>query len=84
MEVTIMDAHTPYSGKKKQTGAIGFTLVSELPGTILADFDEEILVEVESQGFVYDEGTGLETGTTLTLFRKKGSSLDKCLIRKFL
>ena len=59
-------------------------MVSELLGTILANFDEEILVEVESQGFVYDEGTGLETGATLTLFRKKGSSLDKCFTRKFL
>ena len=75
---------TPHIPEKNQTGAIGFTLVSELLGTILANFDEEILVELESQGFVYDEGTGLETGTTLPLFRKKGSSLDKCLIRKFL
>jgi len=44
---------------------IGFTLVSKLLGTILADQHHEILAETRSQDFLYDQGTGMEAGPVL-------------------
>ncbi len=64
MEMTILDFKKKPHGEK-QIEAVGFTLVSELLGAVLADQDEKILIESRSQNFLYDKGTGLKTGKSL-------------------
>ena len=64
MEITRPDTHKTFKGIE-QKEEMSFTLVSELLRTILTDQNEEMLVEVRSQNFLYDQGSGLEAGRTL-------------------
>ena len=62
--MTILDLRPPLHDENKTNG-VRFTLVSELLGAVLANQDEEILVEAKSRKLMYDRGRGVETGQAL-------------------